>query len=248
MTFYHQPILSDIKALYSKPISPKRFEEYLAMLQGDTKDDMALPIVGFNPMAKDHVLEKIAELESLGAEDLITDVLAQVNESIQAQSIDPITVVINVADDLMGAWTNHYTTDYDSKFKLGAFVSRKFCVPHFWTSELYSVELIESRVRSYVFRMQYLLNHAAPVTLAGHVDQEVYVARHARLHSEIDQVELDSISRFYNQHRDSDDYSLIFNFFYGDEASSSLGYRTYGIGDITGFQYAIYLSSKIGLI
>ena len=79
MTFHLRPILSDIKELYSKPRAPQRFKEYLAMLQGDTKDDMSLPIVGFNPMAKDHILDKIAELEALQAEELITEVLREIS-------------------------------------------------------------------------------------------------------------------------------------------------------------------------
>lgn len=238
MPFCLRPILSDIKELYSKPRSPQRFKEYLTMLQGDTKDDMSLPIVGFNPMAKDHVLDKIAELESLHTEELITEVLREINMTTAGTANDTITVVLNVADDLMGAWTNRYTTDYDSKFKLSAFINRKFCVPHFWTSESYSAELIKTRASTYAHRMLYLSMHPSPVTLQDHVNQEAYVARNAALYSAIDENTYKDLDRFYQEHRDSDDYSLIFNFFYGDEASESLGYRTYGIRSATGFDYA----------
>ena len=238
MTFHLRPILSDIKELYSKPRAPQRFKEYLAMLQGDTKDDMSLPIVGFNPMAKDHILDKIAELEALQAEELITEVLREISTPSAGNTIDTITVILNVADDLMGAWTNRYTTDYDSKFKLSAFIERKFCVPHFWTSESYSTELIENRTRTYAYRILYLLNHPMPVTLQDHVNQEIYVARSANLHSTIDESAYKILDRFYQQHRDSEDHSLIFNFFYGDDASESLGYRTFGIKGATGFDYA----------
>ena len=149
MSFRLRPILSEIKELYSKPRTPQRFKEYLAMLQGNTQDDMSLPIVGFNPMAKEHILDKIKELEALQAEELITEVLREINLTTAGKTSDTITVVLNVADDLMGVWTNRYTTDYDSKFKLSAFIERKFCVPHYWTSESYSAEHIKSRTRSY---------------------------------------------------------------------------------------------------
>lgn len=237
MSFRLRPILSEIKELYSKPRTPQRFKEYLAMLQGNTQDDMSLPIVGFNPMAKEHILDKIKELEALQAEELITEVLREINLTTAGKTSDTITVVLNVADDLMGVWTNRYTTDYDSKFKLSAFIERKFCVPHFWTSESYSAELIKSRTRTYAYRMLYLLNHPMPMTLQDHVNQEAYVARKANLNSDIDESAYKILDRFYQQHRDSDDHSLIFNFFYGDDASDSLGYRTYGISGATGFDY-----------
>ena len=246
MSFQLRPILSDIKELYSKPRSPQRFQEYLAMLQGNTKGDMALPIVGFNPMAKEHIMEKIAQLEALQAEELIADVLRDLNNSIEKDPHGEITVVVNIADDLMGAWTNGYTTDYDSKFKLSAFVSRRFCVPHFWTSENYSTELIETRVKSYAYRMQYLMVNPLPVTLEDHVKQETYVERELGLSIALDSDAYQALDNFYLDHRDSDDYSLIFNFFYGDDASSSLGYKTYGITGATGYDYSRYQSSREG--
>ena len=77
-----------------------------------------------------------------------------------------------------------------------------------------------------------------PMTLQDHVNQEIYVARSANLHSTIDESAYKILDRFYQQHRDSEDHSLIFNFFYGDDASESLGYRTFGIKGATGFDYA----------
>ena len=245
MSFQLRPILYDIKELYSKPRSPQRFQEYLAMLQGNTKGDLALPIVGFNPMAKEHILEKIGQLEDLQAEELIADVLQRLN-TIEKDQLGAITVVINIADDLMGAWTNGYTTDYDSKFKLSAFVSRRFCVPHFWTSENYSAALIETRVKSYAYRMKYLMVNPLPVTLEDHVKQETYVERQLGLSTALDSDTYQALDHFYLNHRDSDDYSLIFNFFYGDAASSSLGYRTYGITGATGYDYSRHRSSREG--
>jgi len=245
MPFQHRPILSDIKELYSKPRSQQRFQEYLAMLQGDTKGDMALPITGFNPMAKDHILEKIAQLEALHAEELIADVLRDLNNSVETDSFGDITIVVNIADDLKGAWTNRYTTDYDSKFKLSAFVSRRFCVPHFWTSENYSAHLIETRVKSYAYRMQYLMVNPLPVTLEDHVEQETYVEHQLDFSSDLDSHTYEALDSFYLAHRDSDDYSLIFNFFYGDAASLDLGYKTYGVSVATGYDYIRYQSSRV---
>ena len=57
MEFQLKPILSEMKEFYQKPLSNKRFEEYLSMLQGETKGDLVLPIAGFNPMAKEDIIE-----------------------------------------------------------------------------------------------------------------------------------------------------------------------------------------------
>ena len=180
MTFKLQPILAHIKTLYQKPISVDRFQEYLGMLQGNTKGDLALPISGFNPMAKDHILQKIEELELLDAEAIVEEAIVEVNRNLPSSvvgSAKEIIVVINIADDLKGSWTNYYTTDFDSKFKLNAFVNRGFCVPYFWTSESYSKQLIHNRTTEYMARTHYRFNNPQPITLEDHFLQEVFVAK-----------------------------------------------------------------------
>ena len=82
MKFQLRPILSEIKKFYSKPISKSRFKEYLSLLEGITKGDLELPITGFNPMAKDHVIQKIEELEALGAETILENLINEFNAEI----------------------------------------------------------------------------------------------------------------------------------------------------------------------
>ena len=246
MRFILRPILSEIKEFYQNPISKDRFKEYLSKLQGDTKGDMVLPISGFNPMAKDHLLLKIEELEHLHTEDIMEETIEDCNK-VLAESIDisedEIVVVLNIADDLKGSWTNYYTTDFDSKFKLNAFVNRNFCVPYFWTSEGYTQETIRKRTKEYLYRTLYRLNNANPVSLEEHFDQEVFVAAKSMTTiGDIDKSSLEAIEKFYLEHKDSEEYNLIFGFFYGDQGSESLNYMTFGINGITGYDYAKYKS------
>ena len=50
---------------------------------------------------------------------------------------------------------------------------------------------------------------------------------------------IETTEDFYKKNRNSDHYNLIFNFFYGDEASKSLEFPTFGINsEINGFDYA----------
>lgn len=239
MNFQLKPILSEIKELYSKPISADRFKEYISKLQGGTKGDMVLPIAGFNPMAKDHVLKKINELEELYAEKLMENTIIEFNAKLSDSTGEEIQVVLNIGDDHKGGWTNYYTTDYESKFKLNGFVSRNFCVPYFWTSESYSSDLIKIRTNEYLSRTLYRKKHPQPKTLKEHFEQEIFVA--SKVFSDkkdFDESSFEEIEKYYLENKASDEYKKIFNFFYGDIGSDSLGYKKYGNTGVLGFDFA----------
>ncbi len=243
MIFEVVPIIHSMIDLYGKPRSTERFHEYISQLQGGSRGDLELPIGGFNPMAKEHVLEKLSALEALNAEAIMREALAELDLTRQKQDSGTIKVVLNLADDLKGGWTNRYTTDFDSKFKLNALVTRNFCTPYFWTSEEYSEELIHSRAIEYAIRTLYWLDHGKLRTLEDHLNQETFVSRNAsQKPDKMGDALLLQAERFCAQHRMQDDYNVIFNFFYGDEACESLGYPTFGMKGITGFQYAAHLS------
>ena len=127
------PILDTMIEFYEQPRTPERFNRYLALLRGNTKDDLAFPIGGFNPMAKEHVLEKLLQLKQLRVETIISETLADLN--IQLSASEKIQVAFNLADDLHGGWTNKFSSDYSSNFKLSALVRRNFCTPFLWTGE-----------------------------------------------------------------------------------------------------------------
>jgi len=244
MKFQLRPIISEMKELYLKPISRDRFKEYIAKLQ-DNKSDLKLPISGFNPMAKEHVIQKLEELELLDAETIMDSTIKEFNESLDENSEVEIMVVLNLADDLKGAWTNFYTTDYDSKFKLNGIVNRRFCTPFFWTSEALTRELIKRRTKEYLNRTVYWLNNSKPKTLEEHIAQEIYVCSNS-LDGKSENIasQFDKIDTYYLENKDSEDYDLIFNFLYGDAASENLGFKKYGMNGKTGLDYAIFMAER----
>jgi hypothetical protein len=246
MSFELLPMLHTMLDLYRKPRSIERFREYLATLQGDTKGDMALPISGFNPMAKEHVLHKLEELMALDAERLMQIALADVNAKTKdLLPVAPVRVVLNLADDLHGGWTNRYTTDYDSKFKISALVSRSFCAPYFWTSESFTPDLIQLRTKAYAFRTIYWLTHSRPKTLKEHVAQEAFVAKNAGA-THLYQISAEHLREFYEIHQQEDNYNVIFNFLYGDDACISLGFPIFGNPENTsGFDFAASLAISV---
>jgi len=245
MPFQLRPILSEIKSLYLQPRSTNRFKEYLSKLQGDSKGDLVLPIMGFNPMAKGHLLQKIEELESLEAERIMKEAIEEVNANSKDRNAITIEVVLNIADDLKGAWTNFYTTDFDSKFKIAALIKRNFCTPYFWTSESYSKELIRLRTKEYLNRTIFGLNNSKPTRLEEYVKQEIFVSKNTvATNTIIEDPQFNQIDTYYLANKESEEYDLIFNFFYGDSASESLGYKKYGIKGKTGFEYAQFLYTE----
>ena len=54
--------IDQMKSLYLIPRGKKRFEKYLMMLQGEKKEEMILPISGFNPMRNE--LVELLKLEA----------------------------------------------------------------------------------------------------------------------------------------------------------------------------------------
>lgn len=240
MTFELLPIMDTMIDLYEKPKTFERFQEYLNILQGDKKGDLSIPIGGFNPMAKEHLLDRLQELKTLGAEKIIKETLCYLNGMNSSKNSDrKFKVAINLSDDLKGGWTNRFTSDYDSKFKFNGLFSRNFCTPIFWSSESFTPDLIRERTLEYVFRTVYWLNKPKPKTLREHLDQEIFVAKQSKSNYKIQKTDFEDLDKFYKDNENTDSYHVIFNFFYGDKASASLGLPTYGIVEgITGFDYS----------
>jgi hypothetical protein len=240
MTFQLLPILDTMLDFYQKPLNPARFQAYLQLLQGDTKGDLVLPIGGFNPMAKSHIVLKIKELQAIQAEKIIVETLASVNQKWQQKGKkQTFQVALNIADDLHGGWTNRFTTDYDAKFKINALVNRNFCTPFFWSSENYDENLICERTLEAVFNTIYWLENPKSLTLKNHIDQLAFVSQNIDNQTITSTIDFEKLNDFYQKNLDSDDYHLIFNFLYGDAASQQLAFPSYGIEQaMSGFLFA----------
>jgi hypothetical protein len=244
MTFELFPVIDIMLGLYEKPRTAVRFTAYLKTLQGNTKGDLEVPIGGFNPMAKEHAISKLMELKMVNAEAIIRETLFKINKELKEKNPLTFKVALNLSDDLKGGWTNRYTTDYDSKFKLNALITRNFCVPVFWTSEDFNNEMITQRTREYCYRSIYWSSHDKPKTLADHIEQEIEVAK--RTGNKTKTVcQFDALNIFYEKNKTNSDWLTIFNFLYGDNAVVSLGNPPLGIKeDNAGFIFAIWKSMQ----
>ncbi len=249
MKFELLPVLDKMVELYQHPATFERFKQYLKLLSGDTNNDLELPIGAYNPMGKEHVLHKIEHMRSLKTEQLAAEIIGELNKTItDLHGDDVFKVILCLSDDLKGGWTNRYTSDYDSKFKLNALVTRKFCTPIFWTGEEIYDSTILSRTAEYCCRTVCWLQHPKPETLEEHVLQE---SRVADMMKKIvicpggppEPVPHD-IASFYEANKTSTNYLAIFNFLYGDEAAASLGYQPLGISEaFAGYKFATALAA-----
>ncbi len=247
MPFKHLPLLERMESFYQLPRDRQRFDTYLDVLIGPDREDVVLPIASFNPMGKDLVLEKIKELRAVDAETLIQTTVEYVNANWAALTNDVYTVALNLVDDIGGAWSNKYTTDYTSKFDQAGMAKRHFCLPVFFTSENYDATLVRERVLEYLYRTIHWLHLGKPETLQQHLDQEIFVQRHVKSYKDLtfDPEELQMMERLLTQQGpENSDYNTIFNFFYGDSACELLNYPCYGVPEMAGFRYAAYLAEE----
>lgn len=234
------PVVDRMVQLYRQPPGFNRFSGYLKILQKDTKGDLLAPVGGYNPMAKAPAVAKLLALSDLQAEAIMGETLSQLSlPDLPGEQGNTYSFALVLSDDLQGGWTNRFTTDFANKFRMQALVKRGLGTVVCWTSEVFSPALIRERTLESVFRLAYWVAHGKPWTLRQHFDQEVAVARDAQISPEPYLPDVRSLRAFLAENGDSESYSLIFNFFYGDQASESLAYPAFGITEqFAGFRLA----------
>jgi hypothetical protein len=245
MPFAMLPVLAAMQKLYALPRTPVRFQAYLRLLQGNTTADLAVPVQHFNPMAKEALVARLAELQALGAEALAAAVLPGLNAT--APPGEPLVqVALNLADDAHGGWTNRYTTDFANKFDLGAPLKRGFCTPILWASEAFSAALVRRRTMAQAWRCRYRLAHPRPHTLAEYLAQEVEVARQLGPLALPAPAGLQAAQAAYAAHAAATDMPTLLAFFYGDEAARQLGHPPLGgLGPGAGYALALALAAAV---
>lgn len=224
---------------YQKPRDMARFKNYLQTLTGEDNSKMELPIMGFNPMAKEHVLAKLLALKALNVDKIIEETVAQINNNLKVLKDDKYKVVINLSDDLKGGWTDFFTTDYSCKFKIKNLAKRYFCVPFLWVSQEYNQENIRQVIQEFCYRTVYFTQNTLNETLEDHINQEIFIAKNTKSSTLLTKSEFEHLNVFYMTHKNSTHFPLILNFLYSDTASEKLGYPILGINTkMAGFEFA----------
>lgn len=239
MQFQLLPLLDTMIAFYRQPRGRERFEDYLRLALNDARDAPQRPIFIYNPMGREHVLAQLEVLHRLEAERLAAEEIEGVNIRLPAEGTAAgaprrIEVGLNLADDLLGGWTNRYTTDYSLRFprKLTA-LHRHYCTPIFWTSDQLSTALIRRRVGEALWRSVYWFspNGGVSHTLEDHLRQEDFVRhRMAGQFSGLLSTASTALRARYETYRLTQGPAHVLAILYGDFAAESLGHRALGVG------------------
>jgi hypothetical protein len=154
MIFRYEPILDQMIRLYENPRTIEaRFDNYLKLIQGDNKKDMSRPLPFFNPMAKDHILQKLLMLKAMDFESLM-----EKNCNAYSNTGNAIQMYFNLADDIAGGWTTKEST-HEISLKIKPFLKRNVGVVIFYASEIINPEMIKDRVQFYCnFYNSYILD------------------------------------------------------------------------------------------
>lgn len=189
----------------------------LKLLQGDSKDDMHLPIAGFNPMAGSHTLMKLKELIGLDVEKRMIEHLGTFQESFD--DAYNLKVAINLIDDIGGSWSDRLITDYKNKFDNSGLLNRNFCVVPCWTSETFDMSIILKRATQCVIRAQFQFEYGIAKTLLEQIRQE----QSAEL-SITGATPSEQTMAFIKENQKEDKEALLVSFWYGKEVIETLNY------------------------
>lgn len=235
------PLLAIQRDLHTLPRGPERFKRYLETLTGGT-DAIQVPLVGMNPMAKEHVTALIDELLSWDAEEVTELVLRKSATDFDFMVADlQFGLVLN--DDLKGGWTNTYLSDYAQRFENHYDLRHGWALLPIWTSQVWSQDVLSLEIKKALYRSVYKFQHGLPKTLAQMIKQEgmasVYAGENLRLEPEM----LAYTGWVIEAYLSSSHKPTCLACLFGDEAAASVGYPVLGLPEKAGFILA-YQSLK----
>ncbi len=234
--FVHLPLLELQRDLYRLPRGPERFKVYIDLMTAPD-GTMALPLAVLNPVAKEHVLDKLEELLALDAEALVANAVAQANGRLELKT--PVKLGLVVADDVAGGWTDRYVTDATHRFEPGE-LRYGFVTALLWAGERYTAASLTEQVLATCYRTRALLEHGPPKTLGQMMAQEGGAAAFAGMRPALDADDLDYTRTVVAPHLDTTAFPVAFACLYGDAAARSVGYEPLGLSPDAGFALALH--------
>lgn len=240
MKLDYVPLLQMQRDLYQMPRGFERFREYLATMIDPETGDLKLPLVGMNPMGKDHLPVFLDGLLALDADGEAARATAQAAATL-TDVPGEFRVTTVVSDDLMGGWTNRYASEFGHRFRTRAFDRRGWTTAVLWTGETSTREAIREEVLTCIYRLAHIQQHGYAHTLDEMLAQEGYAMRMAGATTPT----LDDEDLAYTQMvlapylLETGEPTLIAALF-GDPGARELGYTPLGLSPRAGFALALY--------
>ena len=233
------PLLRMQRELYGMPRGVERFQNYLDTMLNDERDDVEFPpLVSMNPMGKDHLPEFVDRALAMDAETLGAKAAMEAAETLPEVEAE-FKLGLVVVDDLMGAWTNRYTTEFKFLFEMAPQFKRGWLSGVLWTSESLTAERLEEDVRAVVYRAAYVKEHGDPLSLREMLAQESWVMAKAKCHRPtLEPEDLEYTREVIAPHLEASDRPTIIACLFGDPAARELGYPLQGLSERAGLALA----------
>ncbi|MEM9164921.1 MAG: hypothetical protein AAGC54_17865 [Cyanobacteria bacterium P01_F01_bin.4] len=235
------PLLQYQRELYAMPQGYGRFKSYLdTMLNPDRTDVDLAPLVIINPMGKPHLADYLDALIALQAEAIAAQTLTEVQQVISTVP-GSFRVGLAIADDVIGGWTNRYTSEFSLRFTPQALYKRGWLSVTLWASEPPSAESIRQSVLETVYRAVYWQQHGKPETLSEMITQTGYaMAQAGRQTPTLSQDDLAYTREVIAPYLDVTDQPTQIACLFGDVAAHELGYPPQGLSDRAGLALALF--------
>ncbi|MEO1399757.1 MAG: hypothetical protein AAFV72_00725 [Cyanobacteria bacterium J06635_1] len=234
------PLLQYQRKLYAMPQGYERFKSYLdTMLNPDRTDVDLAPLVIINPMGKPHLADYLDALIELQAEAIAAQTLTEVQQEISTVP-GRFRVGLAIADDVMGGWTNRYTSEFSIRFSPQALYKRNWLSVTLWASEPPSTASIRQSVLETVYRAVYWQQHGKPATLSEMMAQAGYtLAQAGRQAPALSDEDLAYTREVITPCLNATEQPTQIACLFGDVAARELGYPPQGLSDRAGLALAL---------
>ena len=241
------PLLQLQRDLYNIPKGQERFRTYLATLvNADASDVEFPPLAAMNPMGKDHIPTLLDTLLAIDADQIASLAIKEISDQVAADS-GTFKLGLVVADDLMGGWTNRYTSEFSTRFGIENSLKRGWLSGTLWTSEAPTIQKVREETLITVYRAVYIQRHGFTETLQDMMHQEGFamVMAGCSQHN-LDEDDIAYTREVITPHLSSPDYPTVIVCLFGDQAAHALGYKPKGLSARAGLSLALHqaLSSK----
>ncbi len=234
------PLLRVQRDLYRLPRGPGRFKAYLDTMTGPEHNSLDVPLTGMNPMAKDHVPARLEEYLALEADTVAAQALAEAAEDV-ADVAGDYRLALVLVDDVLGGWTNRWTTEFTHRFADAALTKRGWLVGMLFVSEPAELRKVGEAVRTSVHRAAYIARHGRPGNLREMLAQEGAAMARADCRGPLLEAEDLAYTRaIIAPLADAVDQPTIMACLFGDTGARELGYREQGLSERAGLALALH--------
>jgi hypothetical protein len=238
MLLDYVPLLQVQRDLYALPRNMARFRQYLRTMIDREKQDLKLPLVAMNPMGKEHLPVFLDRLIEFDADGVAGEAASSAAGSLRDEP-GIYKVCLVVSDDLLGGWTNRYTSEFVHRFHEIALNQRGWITGILWTSETYDADSVRLETAVSVFRAAYIRRNGVAGSLGEMMAQEVHTMRKSKCPPPtLDIDDLRYTREVLAPLLGSSDRPTVIAALFGDAAARELGYPPLGLSPRAGLELA----------